>query len=115
MIKALMYWHNNQDYEWINKNLLNEIPRAYKLDNRWDVLGKLKKYTGKDWVYYKNWRWLEQFVTWSEWQAKYSDRNIGTYDMDNPDMKFQKYWTANPNEKGISATEWLNIRNFKNW
>lgn len=28
---------------------------------------------------------------------------------------YQRYWTANPNEKGISATEWLNIRNFKNW
>ena len=31
------------------------------------------------------------------------------------DLKYQRYWTANPNEKGISATEWLNIRNFKNW
>ena len=28
---------------------------------------------------------------------------------------YQRYWTANPNEKGISAAEWLNIRNFKNW
>jgi hypothetical protein len=29
--------------------------------------------------------------------------------------KWQKYWTAGKWEKGISAAEWLNIRNFKNW
>lgn len=29
--------------------------------------------------------------------------------------KYQKYWVAWQWEKWISATEWLNIRNFKNW
>jgi hypothetical protein len=28
---------------------------------------------------------------------------------------YQRYWTANPNEKWMTAAEWLNIRNFKNW
>ena len=37
------------------------------------------------------------------------------FNENNPDIRYQKYWTAWRNEKGISATEWLNIRDFKNW
>lgn len=31
------------------------------------------------------------------------------------EIKFQKYWMADANAKTISAGEWLNIENFKNW
>ena len=31
------------------------------------------------------------------------------------DWQYQKAWVADPNERTISAEEWLSIRNFKNW
>lgn len=31
------------------------------------------------------------------------------------DWQYQKAWVADPNERTITAEEWLSIRNFKNW
>lgn len=37
------------------------------------------------------------------------------FNENNPDTRYQKYWTAWEWEKWVNAIQWLNIRNFKNW
>lgn len=58
---------------------------------------------------------LWETVVFEPNQIKSATDNIWTFDKNNPDIRFQKYWTAWRNEKWMAATEWLNIRNFKNW
>lgn len=54
----------------------------------------------------------DQYVVFDSNQIK---RTSNLNPTKNEDIRFQKYWVAWQWEKGISATEWLNIRNFKNW
>ncbi len=59
--------------------------------------------------------WTKHYIVFEPEQIKSATDNIWTFDKNNPDIRYKKYWTADANEKWISAAEWLNIRNFKNW
>lgn len=81
-------------YKYLSDGLLDNPKEASKaLEALW--------YDG---IHYFWWRDWEAWVIFNDDAIK-----INKHD------KYQKYWTAWRNEKWISATEWLNIRNFKNW
>jgi len=109
-VDYLSKWNDIQD---VNKELLNQVSRAYR-DNLEQWLQNLSKATWKDWVFFEKW-WSEQYVLWDNSQVKSATDNIWTFDKNNPDIRFQKYWTAGQWERWVTAAEWLNIRNFKNW
>ena len=103
---------------WLGKNVI----KLNKLDNMIHPLIEPKQSekfraalekAGYDGVVFKypEW-WWDEIVTFYSNQFKNIDNLNPTK---NEDIRFQKYWVAWQWEKGISATEWLNIRNFKNW
>ena len=70
---------------------------------------------GYDGVIVKEWWKIKEVVAFDSNQIKSATDNIGTFDKNNPDIRYQKYWVSWQWEKWMTATEWLNIRNFKNW
>ena len=69
-----------------------------------------------DWVWFKyDNSAQDEIVAFNSNQIKSATDNVWTFDKNNPDIRFQKYWTAGQWEKWVTAAEWLNIRNFKNW
>ena len=112
LIKKL--WLQEWDLRWNNtyKNQMAPITDPQKSIKFREALQK----AGYDGVWYKYGDWVQdEIVAFEPNQIKSASDNIWTFDKNNPDIRYQKYWVAWQWEKGISATEWLNIRNFKNW
>lgn len=126
--KTAKYWAEENITPQIDDERLNKDPVDIDLDmmhERWKTetqqsINNLRETIDK-------WEKAKEKANWdmSQWnifdddnleQAKKQLKDLqDTWDFYEKNQKYQKYWTANPNEKGISATEWLNIRNFKNW
>jgi hypothetical protein len=70
-VDYLSKWNDIQD---INKELLNQVSRAYR-DNLEQWLQNLSKATWKDWVFFEKW-WSEQYVLWDNSQVKSATDNI---------------------------------------
>ena len=112
LIKKL--WLQEWDLRWNNtyKNQMAPITDPQKSIKFREALQK----AGYDGVWYKYGDWVQdEIVAFEPNQIKSATDNIWTFDKNNPDIRYQKYWTAWKNEKWMTATEWLNIRNFKNW
>lgn len=112
LIKKL--WLQEWDLRWNNtyKNQIAPITDPQKSIKFREALQK----AGYDGVWYKYGDWVQdEIVAFEPNQIKSATDNIWTFDKNNPDIRYQKYWVAWQWEKGISAAEWLNIRNFKNW
>ena len=104
--KSVLEWNNHWD-NGIHVLTTPEQSRRFTeaLEKAW--------YDGV-WFKYDNWV-QDEIVAFNPNQIKSATDNIWTFDKNNPDIRYQKYWVAWQWEKGISAAEWLNIRNFKNW
>ena len=127
--KTAKYWAEEENITpQIDDERLNKDPVDIDLDmmhERWKTetqqsINNLRETIDK-------WEKAKEKANWdmSQWnifdddnleQAKKQLKDLqDTWDFYEKNQKYQKYWTANPNEKWISAAEWLNIRNFKNW
>jgi len=103
--------------------LWDEIKTPTEMWGKWtkttDQIASWAKRNWYDGVIFKNveenWKNTNQYAVFNSNQIKSATDNIWTFDKNNPDIRYQKYWTAWANEKSISAAEWLNTRNFKNW
>ena len=104
-----------------------KVNRAYAEQQQRNLEAKRERLIEEIWEYY----WIDQFEAADKYdqlrdsanvnkvkfqvaddlEAQYSER----FNENNPDIRFQKYWTAWQWEKWVTAAEWLNIRNFKNW
>ena len=107
---------SNLDNKRTKKDLnmaLNDYnsPNKYveKLKSEWyDWI--IIKWTEYDWDVF--WWRNDQYVVFDSNQIKRTNNLNPTK---NEDIRFQKYWTAWAWERWVTAAEWLNIRNFKNW
>ena len=84
-------------------------------DNNYEKFLNEANKNWNDWIIIKADKWQSMYVPFEPNQIKSATDNIWTFDKNNPDIRYQKYWVAWQWERGISAAEWLNIRNFKNW
>ena len=115
------YWWWVLDYypwaEWKEKfinQVMNSHPQSIKFLLDMDKVEK----AWYDWYIAKMYWWdtpWNEYVVWDSNQIKSATDNVWTFDKNNPDIRFQKYWTAWEWEKWVNAIQWLNIRNFKNW
>jgi hypothetical protein len=107
------------DYLEISPSILSDswwtIHPAWRLASNTFTSAVWEFWKWHDWIIIDHWRWNIEYVAFEPNQIKSATDNIGTFDKNNPDIRYQKYWTAWANEKSISAAEWLNTRNFKNW
>ena len=109
---AKEHWMNRFDWEY--KIIKDDIPADQlwwdwnAIEERWFDDGN--NYVVKKWV--KNSR--------KNLEIEYDDKGnliplSKRFDESKKDPRFQKFWTAWAWEKWVTAAEWLNIRNFKNW
>lgn len=83
-------------------------------DGRYDgvLFRNIKDYWWTPSVWWKDAKWGDVLAVFNSKQFKNRNNPDPT---DSKYISYQKYWTAGKWEKWISAAEWLNIRNFKNW
>lgn len=67
-------------------------------DNNYERLLKKANDNGNDWIIIKADEWESLYVAFEPNQIKSATDNVGTYDPNNPDVRYQKYWVAWKNE-----------------
>lgn len=67
-----------------------------------------------DGIIIKAYKWESMYIPFNPNQIKSATDNIWTFDLNNPDIRYQKFWVAKQGEKGITAQEGLGMKNFKN-
>lgn len=56
----------------------------------------------------------KEYIVFDPSQIKSATDNIWTFDPNNPDIRYQKHWVANPLEKNISAERATQLQNIRN-
>lgn len=88
-----------------------------------DVFGELKNIGGDYDSVAKSFRKIlgkdgiitpKEYIVFESNQIKSATDNIGTFDTNNPDIRYQKHWVANTIEKGISAERAIQLKNIRN-
>lgn len=95
-----------------NENDVDVFGELKHIGGDYDSVAKsFRKILGKDWIITP-----KEYIVFESNQIKSATDNIWTFDANNPDIRYQKHWIANPLEKSISAqraTQLENIRNGK--
>lgn len=106
--------HGKNTLEWNYKIISEEVPA----DQLWWDWNVIEEWWFDDWnntaikKWAKNSRKQLEITYDDNWKLIPLNKR---FNEKKSDTRYQKYWVAWQWEKGISATEWLNIRNFKNW
>lgn len=88
-----------------------------------DVFGELKHIGGDYDSVAKSFRRIlkkdgiitpKEYIVFESNQIKSATDNIWTFDANNPDIRYQKHWVANPLEKEISAQRAIQLENIRN-
>ena len=88
-----------------------------------DVFGELKNIGGDYDSVAKSFRKIlgkdgiitpKEYIVFESNQIKSATDNIWTFDANNPDIRYQKHWVANPLEKEISAQRAIQLENIRN-
>ena len=119
-IEPQYWWWVLDYYPWAKwkEEFINQVMNSHPQNIKFLLdMDKVEK-AWYDWYIAKMYWWdtpWNEYVVWDSNQIKSATDNVWTFDKNNPDIRFQKYWTAGQWEKWVTAAEWLNIRNFKNW
>ena len=103
--------------------LEDAIDMLMENENDVDVFGELKHIGGDYDSVAKSFRRIlkkdgiitpKEYIVFESNQIKSATDNIWTFDANNPDIRYQKHWVANPLEKEISAQRAIQLENIRN-
>lgn len=93
-----------------NENDVDVFGELKHIGGDYDSVAKsFRKILGKDWIITP-----KEYIVFESNQIKSATDNIWTFDANNPDIRYQKHWVANPLEKEILAQRATQLENIRN-